>query len=328
MPARENLTGQRFNRLVAIEYVPVPEKQGTFWRCKCDCGNEKIIRSSVLKNGKTKSCGCLQKERVSQTSIKDISNQRFGKLIAIERLDKKKSGVYLWKCLCDCGNYTEVSTSALTSGNTKSCGCNRSIGLIEYNKKQSQEAKISNGTKFGKLTVIEDLGMRQQVEGHNRRWYKCQCDCGEIKEVMGNLLKQGQTQSCGKCISSLGEHQISLLLDNNNIFYQQDIVLPELYQETGRRLRFDFIIYNDDLITPLRMIEFDGRQHTKGPEAIWSKSDSLEIIQERDKIKNNFCLTHNYPLVRIPYTKINQITLDDLLGDQYLIKGDDVGDTN
>lgn len=56
---------------------------------------------------------------------------------------------------------------------------------------QSEKAKIPIGTKFGKLTVIEDLGFREQVKGHNRRWYKCQCDCGNIHEVQGNTLKQG-----------------------------------------------------------------------------------------------------------------------------------------
>lgn len=163
--------------------------------------------------------------------------------------------------------------------------------------------------------MIEDLGFRPQTEGHSRRWYKCKCECGNIKEVMGNLLKQGQVSSCGKCLSSLGEYQISQLLDKYNIFYQHDMVLPELYQETKRRLRFDFILFDDDLITPIRFIEFDGRQHSKGPEAIWSNSDPIEVIKERDNIKNQFCLSHNYPLVRIPYTKLNNITINDLLGD-------------
>lgn len=56
---------------------------------------------------------------------------------------------------------------------------------------QSEKAKIPLGTKFGKLTVIEDLGFREQKNGHNRRWYKCQCDCGNTHEVIGNFLKQG-----------------------------------------------------------------------------------------------------------------------------------------
>ena len=53
-----------------------------------------------------------------------------------------------------------------------------------------------------------------------------------------------------------------------------------------------------------------------------------ETILEKDEIKNQFCLSHNYPLVRIPYTKLNNITIDDLLGDQYLVKGDDFSDTH
>lgn len=62
--------------------------------------------------------------------------------------------------------------------------------------------------------------MRPQVKGHNRRWYLCQCDCGNTKEVMGNILKQGQISSCGQCnMRSIGEYQIAKLLDDNNIFY-------------------------------------------------------------------------------------------------------------
>lgn len=260
--------------------------------------------------------------------MKDITGQVFGKLTVIDCAGKLDGKNYFWNCQCECGNIKAIHGAMLRNGNTKSCGCGRYDGLKKYNQDQSEAGKIENNTRFGKLTVIEDIGFREQVKGHSRRWYKCKCDCGNEKEVMGNMLKSGQVSSCGHCLSSLGEYQIAKLLDKNNIFYQQDIVLPELYQETGRRLRFDFILYADDLITPIRMIEFDGRQHTAGPEAIWSNSDSLKVIQERDNVKNQFCLSHNYPLVRIPYTKLNKITIDDLLGNQYLLKGDDFSDTH
>ena len=70
-----------------------------------------------------------------------------------------------------------------------------------------EKNKIENGTRFGKLVVIEDLGLRPHVEGHNRRWYKCQCDCGCIKEVMGNSLKTNHIMSCGTCnFNSSGEY--------------------------------------------------------------------------------------------------------------------------
>lgn len=58
----------------------------------------------------------------------DLTGQRFGKLVAIERKGRKDGmpGSY-WVCLCDCGNTTLVNTSNLVSGHTKSCGCSRSV---------------------------------------------------------------------------------------------------------------------------------------------------------------------------------------------------------
>ena len=48
------------------------------------------------------------------------------------------------------------------------------------------------------------------------------------------------------------------------------------------------------------------------------------MIKERDNIKNQFCKKYQIPLVRIPYSHINNITLNDLIGDKFLIKEDDV----
>ena len=59
-----DLTGQRFGRLVVRSLVddPVGTDVPTRWRCSCDCGNELLARASNLKSGITRSCGCLQKE--------------------------------------------------------------------------------------------------------------------------------------------------------------------------------------------------------------------------------------------------------------------------
>ena len=114
---------------------------------------------------------------------------------------------YHWVCRCDCGKIITINGASIRSGNTKSCGCAKYDGLKNYNLEQSEKNKIENGTRFGKLVVIEDIGLKPHVEGHNRRWYKCQCDCGRIKEVMGNSLKTGHTMSCGSCnFNSSGEY--------------------------------------------------------------------------------------------------------------------------
>ena len=127
MPAKIDLTGQKFERLYVIK--PAPHKNGrTAWYCKCDCGNEIIVTTKSLRDGNTRSCGCLHKESVAKQFSKDITNQRFGNLIALEPTKERKHGSVVWKCICDCGNEHYVSTECLLRGTTSSCGCIRSKG--------------------------------------------------------------------------------------------------------------------------------------------------------------------------------------------------------
>lgn len=59
-----NLIGKRFGRLSPIKVVG-KDKWGDYrWLCMCSCGNEKIISGNSLRNGNTKSCGCLNREKI------------------------------------------------------------------------------------------------------------------------------------------------------------------------------------------------------------------------------------------------------------------------
>lgn len=58
-----NLTGKRFGKLVAIKAAGKTKNGAYLWKCKCDCGNEIIANVGNLKNGHTKSCGCLRVDR-------------------------------------------------------------------------------------------------------------------------------------------------------------------------------------------------------------------------------------------------------------------------
>lgn len=69
---RNDLTNQRFGRLVVKEYVG-RVNNNTMWKCICDCGNEVVVNAYSLRNGKTRSCGCLNTE-VRSSTAKD----RFG----------------------------------------------------------------------------------------------------------------------------------------------------------------------------------------------------------------------------------------------------------
>ena len=61
MPKKVDLTGQKFNRLTVIAKERI--NKNTFWIVVCDCGNTTKVDSTSLVRGRTKSCGCLSRER-------------------------------------------------------------------------------------------------------------------------------------------------------------------------------------------------------------------------------------------------------------------------
>lgn len=66
-----NLIGQKFNLLTVVDGPLKSEKEGgSFWLCRCDCGNyaKKLLPTKSLTKSKTKSCGCLVKKNVQKAN--------------------------------------------------------------------------------------------------------------------------------------------------------------------------------------------------------------------------------------------------------------------
>jgi len=168
------------------------------------------------------------------------------------------------------------------------------------------------GQRFGLLTVIEKDD--EETKKHpGVIYWKCLCDCGNIKSIRGQNLKkkdENRTISCGCAHKSSGEIYITNLLDDNNIEY-----IPQYRFLDMLKKSYDFaIIQNNEVV---RLIEFDGEQHYR---EVPRWHTSLDVIQRRDKEKNEYALSNNIPLVRIPYWERDNITLDMIMGDKYLVK--------
>jgi len=120
--------------------------------------------------------------------FKDISEQHFGRLTAIDRAYSDERGAIYWLCVCDCGKDTVVSRTNLERGHVRSCGCLQKE--TSYNSEmQSEDLR---GYSFGYLKVMERCGT---LNG-NAVW-TCECTCGTLKEVRAVNLKNGTTISCG-----------------------------------------------------------------------------------------------------------------------------------
>ena len=169
------------------------------------------------------------------------------------------------------------------------------------------------GQKFGKLTVLE---RDYTIKKDNRVFWKCQCDCGNIYIANGHSLKNGSLQSCG-CIKSNGEAMIQKILTENNIEFIKEKTFEDLFNsETKKPFRFDFYLpqYN-------RLIEFDGKQHfeeiTSGS---WANGTTIQKKKKKKKIKNQYAIQNNIDLIRIPYWEKDNLNLELLLGNKYMIK--------
>lgn len=241
MPKSEDLTGKVFSRLTVLKKDEEASKKHhrTYWICQCSCGNQKSIAALSLKNGATKSCGCLRNEKVFEAIGKDETGNKYGKLTVLykDTVSKSVNGKAKWICRCDCGNIVSVVGAELRSGNTTSCGCKNGI--------------------------------------------------------------------------SLGEQKIIDILEENNISFAKEFKFSEL-----KNKRYDFAIFNKDN-NLIRLVEFDGEQHFKP--AKWGR-ESFERTQQSDLIKNYFAFEHNIPLVRIPYWEKDNITIEMIFSDKYLVK--------
>lgn len=281
-----DLYNKQFGEWTAIN--PIKKNGRIYWHCKCTCGNEREVLQYSLTSGKSTSCGHNTKKG---KYFKDLINQTFGELTVIEKTDKRDNNSIVWKCQCSCGNIVYWDGGRLQQTKHPHCGCLKSL----------------IGQEFGKLTVINECGRSQSRD----IVWECECECGTRLFLTTHALKDKRTIGCG-CSKSIGEYNISKCLKENNISFQKEYSFNDL--KDIRLLRYDFAIF-DNNNNIIRLIEFDGPQHSTN--ILFFKNN--EIIKKHDIQKNEYAKKNNIPLVRIPYSERNNITLELLLGDTYLI---------
>lgn len=117
----------------------------------------------------------------------DITNTKFNRLTAINKIGVNKRNNVLWNCICDCGNSVVATANDLLTNRKKSCGC--------FKSKISSDNKLSNilNQKFSRLSVIKQMGINKD----GKALWQCMCDCGNTIVVIGNSLRFNHTKSCG-----------------------------------------------------------------------------------------------------------------------------------
>lgn len=185
----KDLVGTKYNNFEILDYKRENSRSYLFVKCPI-CHNKKWVRKDSLDN--TMSCGCLSK--TTQFKAKNLAGKRFGRLIAIEPVDRKrdKNGSIIWRCQCDCKNFCEVPQGSLQGGRVRSCGCIAS----EFSKKIIQKAISESNktcvenTKLNNLTAKTPSNNTSGVKGVH--WDNSR------KKWVAQIFFQGQYHALGR----------------------------------------------------------------------------------------------------------------------------------
>jgi hypothetical protein len=192
-----DLTGQRFGKLVVVEYAGRNERRESLWRCVCDCGNESIVRGDVLRRGTTESCGCGKGLKHGHHKKPWYSSYK----AMMERCYLPSSGNYEWyggKGVTVCEEWHDINKFAEwveTSGYEPGLTIDRIDPQGNYDPNNCQWLTRSENSK----KQFEDRKKRAKEKVHGR-WekfgYDLRCSaCG----VYQCGLYIGMTNYCPNC---------------------------------------------------------------------------------------------------------------------------------
>jgi hypothetical protein len=150
--------GDTFNNWKILELLPDKEYgkkikvKHKMVLCECQCENKtnRVLRLTKVRTGSTKSCGCKKGSAIAEAHSLNLINKQFHFLTPIKKVGQAKDNHILWECLCNpkfggCGKNKITSSSKLTSGQVKSCGC-----LVIINGQKNTEAFRKFNTQHSK----------------------------------------------------------------------------------------------------------------------------------------------------------------------------------
>jgi hypothetical protein len=186
--SQKTIIGEKHNFLTAESFYG-SSPNGKLYVFRCECGNTITRKIGPVRCGNTKSCGCLKLKRTSEIFLKNITGQRFNRLVVIKISHRTSSQKVMWECICDCGNTTYANGSSLKRNLIKSCGC------LHKEVARARFFKDITGKIYGRLTVIKEVREKKYV-GTDAFW-ECKCDCGVTGIWSTHNLNSGNTTSCG-----------------------------------------------------------------------------------------------------------------------------------
>lgn len=304
---KEELSHINKNIEIIGEYIGA----NTDIRCKCKkCNNEWEARPTNLRHG----TGCpICSLKNAKKSHKVFLGEFNFESPQIEIISEYKGRNKHISCKCKkCGYiwHTATPQNLLNGTGCPECGKKATADAIKKNPKDFANELYNVNPN---IELLEDYQLSK---------IKIQCKCKKCKKTWyanpTDILHNGS--GCPYCRLSKGEEKIQNVLDKEKYYYELQYKFDDCKDRIA--LRFDFSVFVNNKI--LCLIEYQGKQHYepvdfagKGKE--WANKLFMSN-QKRDKIKRDYCVEHDIPLIEIPYwefenienillNKLNEVTL-------------------
>jgi len=243
--------GQKFNHLTILEYVYNKEKgyHKHYFKCKCDCGNECVKKAYFIIDNSIKHCGLNCGFNLTNRTIdkyKQYIGQKFGHLTILDSFydqNEKTNYKHKCKCKCDCGNECILFGDYIISNRIKTCE------YLDCKFTQIGQAiekyKSMIGQKFNKLTIIDFIHNKNEIDRNYKYQFKCKCDCGNDEYYLSiQQLLYKTPYSCNKCTpKSIAEEIFNDWLLELKINYHKGIYIPSK-SNIQKKIEIDFLIEN------------------------------------------------------------------------------------
>jgi hypothetical protein len=191
------------------------------------------------------------------------------------------------------GDFSQTVDTHLSGAGCFECGKQKIVNFFSLTQEEFiQRAKIVHGNLYSYDKVV-------YIKGKNKVIITCPVHGDFHQLAVNHLLGRG----CPVCNSySKAEEIMVRILNKYNINFQYQKTFENFRnKDTGYLLRFDFYF---PLINTI--VEYDGKQHFE-PIEYWGGLKNLKLIQERDKLKSDYCLKNNINLLRISYKDKHKI---------------------
>lgn len=195
----QDITNQEFGLITAIEPTSKSSKGEYYWKCYCACNPRKSLKilGPDLRRGRKMHCGCNFPRKFN------ISGRKFGLLTANKDSGIRNNGHVMWECTCTCSTKTLVTYGDLSSGHTKSCGCQRPKGENHHKWTGGSEIKLylRGHLKYWKRASLAKYNYKCVISG-----MKTQIEIHHVNKSFIEILHEALDKCDLQLLSTIGEY--------------------------------------------------------------------------------------------------------------------------